>query len=261
VTDEHGLAAALRDLGVRPGRDLLVHCSLRRLDPVPAGPATVLAAVRAAAGPDATIVVPAQTPQNSPTSMAFLTATRGMTSEQAAAFRDGLPGFDPATTPAGMAGFAEHVRTRPGAGRSGHPLTSFAAYGPRAARCTAVHRLDSLLGDGSPLGWLYEHDAAVLLLGVGYEACTALHLAEYRVPGLRPRRGYRCLVARDGARTELEFTGLAVDDSWLEEFGRRLDREPFTRVGQVGDAFIRSIPMRPMVDAAVSWLSDRRREA
>jgi aminoglycoside 3-N-acetyltransferase len=32
------------------------------------------------------------------------------------------------------------------------------------------------------MGELYAADGQILLLGLGYEACTALHLAEYRLP-------------------------------------------------------------------------------
>jgi aminoglycoside N3'-acetyltransferase len=53
------------------------------------------------------------------------------------------------------------------------------------------------LGERSPLGWLYAADAAILLLGVGYDACTAFHLAEYRRPSTRPQK-YHCFVADGG---------------------------------------------------------------
>ena len=110
-----------------------------------------------------------------------------------------------------MGAFAEYLRTRPSASRSSHPQVSFAAIGPRARACTSVHDLDCHLGDRSPLGWLYAADAAILLLGVGYSACTAFHLAEYRLPGERPQRRYQCFTAEGGKRVEHEFTDIDLD--------------------------------------------------
>jgi aminoglycoside 3-N-acetyltransferase len=251
------LSDDLRALGVRAGQDLLIHASLRRIG---ADPATVLAALRRAAGPEATLVVPAQTPMSSPTSRAYQEATAGLDARQAEQLIAGLPGFDPASTPSqGMGAFAEHLRTRPGAHRSTHPLTSFAALGPRAAACTARHDLDCHLGEHSPLGWLYEQDAAILLLGVGYSVCTAFHLAEYRRP--TTRRQYRCLVSDRGIRQEVEFIGIVLDDEDFALLGRHIDREPFVRRHRTAGAESRLLPIRPAVDFAVAWMEANRPSA
>lgn len=55
------LTADLLTVGVRPGQDLIVHCSMRQVGPIPGGAATLLRALRSAIGPEATLVVPAQT--------------------------------------------------------------------------------------------------------------------------------------------------------------------------------------------------------
>ncbi len=248
------LAGDLRALGVRPGQDLLIHCSLRQFGRIGGGAAALLDALRAAAGPQATLVVPAQTAQNSLSSKAFLAATAGLDGEQRARFISAMPGFDPARTPSsGMGALAEHLRTRPAALRSSHPQTSFAALGPRAADCTRVHDLDCHLGERSPLGWLYRAGAAILLLGVGYDVCTAFHLAEYRLCGAAPLRRYTCFTVEQGARTAREFTALALDDSDFGLLGAGIDQEPFVRHGKAGAADCRLLPLRAAVDFAQSW--------
>jgi aminoglycoside 3-N-acetyltransferase len=88
---------------------------------------------------------------------------------------------------------AELFRSLPGVLRSGHPHRSFAAAGPHAAEITARHELESPVGEGSPLRVMYELGGSVLLLGVGHDKSTALHLAEHRTqyPGkhaVRKRR-------------------------------------------------------------------------
>ena len=178
------LTSDLQALGLQQGQDLLIHCSFRQIGIVAGGTATLLTSLRDVAGPEATLVVPTQTSLNSLSSRAFLAATGDLDPAERTRFIAAMEGFDPATTPStGMGAFAEHLRLQRTAMRSSHPQTSFAALGPAAQACTSVHDLECHLGERSPLGWLYERNAAILLLGVGYSACTAFHLAEYRLSG------------------------------------------------------------------------------
>jgi aminoglycoside 3-N-acetyltransferase len=254
------LAADLRALGLRRGQDLLLPCSLRRVGRIEGGAAALMDAILDVAGPEATLAVPAQTTLNSFTSGSFRAATAGLDADRLARFVAAMPGFDPRSTPSsGMGAFAEYLRTRPSASRSGHPQVSFAALGPEARACTAVHDLDCHLGERSPLGWLYAADAAILLLGVGYSACTAFHLAEYRLPGARARRLYRCFTLEAGIRVEREFADIHLDDSDFELLGADLEAAEQAaasglRRGYVGAAECRLIPLRMAVDFACSWL-------
>ncbi len=252
------LAGQLSTLGLGAGDDVLVHCSMRRLGPVDGGPAAVAGALRDVVGPRGTVVVPAQTPNNSVSSDAYRAATRDMTAEQRRAYEDGIQGFDPARTPAyGMGVFAEHVRKLPGAVRSAHPQASFCAWGPAAADLMGVHDLDCHLGERSPLAALYARAAKVLLLGPGYEACTALHLAEYRRANPPAVRAYRCWIVDRGTRLRLDFRAAHLDAGCFPELGAGLDRQPFSRTGRVGAAPARLLPVRSAVDFAVSWMNTR----
>lgn len=252
--DHRTLVAELCDLGTVPGQNLLVHSSMRRLGPVEGGAATVLTALREVAGPDATLVMPTHTAGNSFSSPAFHAATAGLSSAQRAAYIAAMPGFDPLTTPSsGVGALAEYLRTRPEAVRSTHPQTSFAALGPCAVDCTAGHILGCHLGDQSPLGWLYRECAAILLLGVGYAACTAFHLAEYRLPGRRGYRTYECFTIENGRRIYQAFQDIELIDADFEILGERIDRERFVHRGRVGAAECRLLPFREAVDFAVRW--------
>ncbi len=261
--DLKDLITDLRALGVRHGQDLLVHSSLRSIGPAAAAPdgaLAVLGALREVAGPAATIVVPTHTTGNSGSSIAFHAATDGLSGPELDRYLAAMPGFDPASTPSsGMGAFAEYVRTHQGSRRSSHPQTSFAALGAGAADCTRDHRLDCHLGESSPLGWLYRRNAAVLLLGVGYEACSAFHLAEYWLAGERPQRAYHCFVVRDGKRAEREFWDVDLDDSDFAALGQRMDAERFVRRGWVGTARCRLVPVRRAVGFAVKDRAFRQR--
>jgi aminoglycoside 3-N-acetyltransferase len=255
----------LRSLGLRPGQDLLIHCSLRRVGRVGGGAATLLEAIREVAGQGTTLVVPAQTAWNSLTSRAFRGATAGLSPEDYAHYIAAIPGFDPDSTPsAGMGAFAECVRTHPGARRSAHPQSSFAAIGPRAAQAMSVHDLNCHLGERSPLRWLYDADAAILLIGVGYAECTAFHLAEYRWTSEPPLRDYQCFTVSGGARAALQFTDIDLDDSDFELIGAALDAATWSdadaapRRGRIGMAPCTLLPIRTAVDFACSLMAGHR---
>jgi aminoglycoside 3-N-acetyltransferase len=180
ATDRASLTRDLRSLGVSPGQILLVHASLRWIGRVSGGASDVVSALRQVLGRGATLVVPASTADNSDTSRLYLARTQDMTADEIRRYRDAMPPFTPERPSVGMGRIAECVRTTPGAVRSQHPQTSFAALGPRAQMLMTGHRLDCHLGESSPLGRLYQAGAWVLLMGVGYEACTCFHLAAYR---------------------------------------------------------------------------------
>ncbi|SCL19925.1 aminoglycoside 3-N-acetyltransferase [Micromonospora pallida] len=258
--DRAGLAAELRAVGLTEGRSVLVHASLRRMGPVAGGPVTVLAALRDVLGDAGTVVVPAQTAGNSITSPAFRAHTAGLSAREATEVEASIPPFRPEHSPSeGMGALAEHVRRQPGALRSRHPQTSFAALGPDAAELIGVHDLECHLGERSPLGALYAADALVLLLGVGYAACTAFHLAEYRLVRRPAWRPYRCYTLDDaGRRVRRDFQGLDMNDSDFTRIGVALDALPSVRRGPVGAGTGRLFEIRVAVDFAGRWMSDHR---
>jgi aminoglycoside 3-N-acetyltransferase len=152
----------LASLGVQSGGVLLVHCAYSKVKPVENGPAGLIAALRSTLGPQGTLVMPSMTDD------------------------DEHP-FDPRGTPClGMGVVANIFWQQPGVLRSDSPH-AFAAVGPLAAEITAPHPIDLPHGLNSPVGRVYERDGQVLLLGVGHDANTTIHLAE-SLAGVRYRR-------------------------------------------------------------------------
>ncbi|RVX38040.1 aminoglycoside 3-N-acetyltransferase [Nonomuraea polychroma] len=259
MLDVDRLARDFAALGVGFGQVVLLHSSLKSLGRSECGAGTVVAALRKVLGGDGTLVVPAGTSGNSDTSPLYRAAVAGMTPDEAAAYRSRMPAFDPATTPSHQMGqIAEHVRTLPGALRSAHPHTSFAAMGSRAAEIIEGHDRDCLLGERSPLARLYDAGALVLLLGVGYDKCTAFHLAEYRYTASPPRRRYRAVVDDGNGRTWCEFEDVAVDASDFAALGADFDETGVVRRGRVGAAEARLFSLPAAVAYAVDWLASHR---
>jgi len=90
-----------------------------------------------------------------------------------------MPTYDRDQTPSHkMGAIPEAVRRAEGAIRSDHPVTSWTAVGPRAAELLSDHPLDDPEGRDGPLGRALRLDARILLVGVGHDTDTTIHLAE-----------------------------------------------------------------------------------
>ncbi|MFI6644150.1 aminoglycoside N(3)-acetyltransferase [Streptomyces sp. NPDC050504] len=259
-TTEELLTSQLRALGVTEGGVLMVHASLRALGRPTGGADTVLRALLAAVGPTGTLVVPSFTTDNSDSSPEFRKRVAGLDEAGVQRVRETMPPFDAGSTPAPLMGvLSETVRLSREALRSDHPQTSFAALGPYAEKIASAHRPDCHLGEDSPLARLYELDAQVLLLGTGYDRCTAFHLAEYRVPSA-PYRNYSCVITEGGARTWWTYWDVVLDDSDFAALGADFEREVpgAVRAGQVGEAHCRLLGLPDAVDFAVRWMPTHR---
>ncbi|MER5409591.1 AAC(3) family N-acetyltransferase [Streptomyces sp. NPDC002769] len=246
------LATELRALGVRPGEALLVHSSLRSLGWVNGGPVAVVQGLLDALGPDGTLVVPTQSGDLSDPA---LWSRPPVPEEWWSAIRATMPAYDPLVTPTrGLGVIPETVRTWPGALRSAHPQTSFAAVGPRAAGIVDGHAPDCRLGERSPLARLEALGARVLLLGTGYDTCTSFHLAEYRIPAPRVEVGRPVRTARGATRWEV-VTEVAIDSDRFDQLGSDFERDRPVVRGRVGAADVRLFPVADAVAYAERWLA------
>jgi aminoglycoside N3'-acetyltransferase len=220
----------LRTLGVRQGGVLLVHTSFRAVRPIEGGPLGLIAALREALGPDGTLAMPSWTGD------------------------DEAP-FDAATTPAAedLGVTADLFWRQPGVVRSDH-LQAFAAIGPQAEAIVKTPLPLPPHTPESPVGRVHDLDGHVLMLGVGHDADTSLHLAELmaHVPYGVARH---CTVMQDGRPTRIDYSEndhccrrFALADDWLR--GEGLQAE-----GPVGHGQARLFRAQDVVRLALQRLS------
>lgn len=144
--------------------------------------------------------------------------------------------------------------------RSDHPDRSVCAYGKHAEYLVKDHELSNIFGEGSPVDKLYELDSKVLLLGVGYDKNTSLHLADARAE--YPSK-HNCVEAsaimENGKRVWKEYETLFVDGEDFDEIGAAFEQEHKVVKGLVGDATSKLMSQRELVDFAIEWIEKNRK--
>ncbi len=244
------LAADLRALGIAAGDTLLVHSALSALGWVCGGASAVIDALRDVLNANGTLAMPAQSGNLSDPATWEAPPVPEAWHEQ---IRRTMPPFDPRRTPTrGMGRIAELFRTWPGVERSDHPTGSFVAWGRHARRIAEVPQpLGDPFGVGSPLSALLDMDASVLLLGVSFGSCTALHLAERLAWPDAPMRPDGSPVRIEGERRWVSYRVPEYRTDLFEAAGAALLSRGIARSGAVGAANAVLVPMRGMIELIV----------
>jgi aminoglycoside 3-N-acetyltransferase len=250
----------LKELGVEPGACVLVHSSLSSMGWVCGGPVSVILALEEVIRPFGLLVMPAHSGDLSdPSGWQHPPVPESWWEE----IRRTMPAFDPEFTPTrGMGVIPETFRKQLDVVRSSHPQLSFTAWGEECLSIVADHSLAYGLGEQSPLAQIYNRDGWVLLIGVGHESNTSLHLAELRAeyPD-KPIIPCSAPVMVDGHRRWKSYEELDYESDDFTEFGHDfLNRcKHDIHIGTVGYAKAQLFRQRICVDFATQWFHRNRR--
>ncbi|MEW6718023.1 MAG: AAC(3) family N-acetyltransferase [Chloroflexota bacterium] len=229
----------LQELGLKRGDIVGVHSSLSSFGYVEGGAEAVIEALLEVVGEEGAVVMPTH-------SINLLEVER--TPEEVEAglmWKYKILPYDPVETPCNTGTIPETFRKRKGAIRSPHPSLSLAAIGRDADRLCQ--------------GWdrVLEANGYVLLLGVGLDRCTAMHLAESRVQ--LPERILKKITPPQG------FTDRYPEDEWEWDFGPYPDfarLEPvckehgIMRTVTIGRAIARLLRLSELVELYAEALRD-----
>lgn len=252
------IKTALNEVGVREGDTLMVHTSLTSIGYVCGGAQAVIEALIETVGEDGTIMMPTQSWKNlDPETGVHWDADK----DDWDIIRENWPAYDKAITPTNtMGAVAEMFRSWPGALRSDHPARSVAAWGKHAKYLTENHDLSNIFGEGSPVGKLYELDGKVLLIGVDYDKNTSIHLADVRAeyPSKHNCVEHSAIMEND-KRVWKAYETLFVDGEDFIEIGEAFEAQSRVNTVVLGDAKLRYMNQRELVDFAVKWIEANRK--
>jgi aminoglycoside 3-N-acetyltransferase len=236
VTKED-IKVGLRKLGLKKGDSVGVHSSLRSFGHVEGGADTVIDALLETVGKKGNVVMSTHSAnlnkdQRSPEEIAMGVSW----------LLKILP-YDPEKTPVTTGIIPETFRRRKDVVRGSHPSHSVAAFGPKAKELSE--------------GWhrLLEMDGYILLIGVGLDRCSAMHLAEKRV-----RFPEHIL---EKITPPKWFVEKYPESEWEWDFGPYPDfaklTEPCVKRGimksiKVGEATLRFVRLKELIDLYVEYL-------
>jgi len=247
----------LHAAGVRLGDTVLVHSSMRSIGWIVGGAVTVIAALMETVTDEGTLVMPTQSTDNGEPSR---WQNPAVPEEWWDTIREELPPYDPERTPTRKMGIiAETFRKYPGVYRSPHPQASFGAWGKMARYVVDRHPVDDMFGENSPLGRLYELGAKILLIGIGLNANTSLHHAEFRakMPNM-PREHLGAAVIENGKRVWKTWEEIEYDDEDFPQLAAEFEEKTGRRLVYIGQAESHLFPMRELIDWGVEWIKKNR---
>lgn len=248
----------LKKLGLAKDDVVIVHTSLKSIGYVCGGAQTVIEALIDVVGSEGTIMMPTQSWKNlDPETGVHWDADESEWDK----IRENWPAYDKNITPTNtMGAVAEMFRSWSGCIRTNHPARSVCAWGKYANYLTEEHSLSNIFGEGSPIAKLYELDAKVLLIGVGYDKNTSIHLADVRAeyPGKHDCIEHSAIM-ENGIRVWKAYSTLYVDGEDFEEIGAAFEKECHPNVGKIGEADSRLMSQTDLVDFSVSWIEQNRR--
>lgn len=238
VTTLADFQRALRWLDMPPRIPIVAHASLSAFGEVQGGADTLVAALRQAFP---TLLMPAFTyltmlvPEAGPPHNAIVYGSQAEHNGYARFFRPDLP------VDRLIGRVPERLRREPDAWRSMHPILSFVGVG-----ADAYLTAQSLAEPLAPLRRLLENDGWVVLLGVDHTVNTSIHLAEK----LAGRKTFiRWALTPRGV---LQCPGFPGCSDGFNALAPHL--AGVTRRAVVGEGMIQAIPLRDLIDAALTRL-------
>ncbi|MDD3776150.1 MAG: AAC(3) family N-acetyltransferase [Actinomycetota bacterium] len=247
------------EAGIKEGMVLLVHSSLSSLGWVCGREPAVIMALESLLGPEGTLVMPSHSGDLSDPRLWSLPP---VPKSWWAPIKAAMPAFQPDLTPTrGMGNIAECFRKQKGVIRSCHPHYSFCAWGKHALEITRKHSLDFGLGQYSPLARIYDLEGYVLLIGVGHDSNTSLHLAEYRA-NYPHKKIVKCWapIMIGGQRVEKSFYDINLECNDFNLIGKEYEQQQEYGCATLGLARIRLYNQKSLVDFAEKWMENNRRQ-
>jgi len=255
-----GSADVVRDLKaleIVPGDGLFVHTALGQVGHVLGGPRGLIEALIEAVGPAGLLAMPGFSKDAyHPADLLDLE----LSAEEHERLGAHVPGFDPARSDVrGNGSVPEAFRAWPGVVRSPHPTSSVLLFGPDAVSLGASHDQHGwATGPETPWGQLqFRPQMKILLIGVGWNRCSAFHAAESNATHRRVKMrrfkttvdGEACWIDAPDVADDLGRLFPLIGEAWEETGG--------VTFGRLGEAECRLTDYAPLLRFATDWIGAR----
>lgn len=260
ILGERDIASALRSAGVNLGDGLFVHSALGQIGHVIGGPRGLIQGLINAVGPDGLIGMPGfSRDAYDPVEMLGLDVEANIHTD----VRRQVPGFDATLSNVRQNGAVpEAFRSWPGVVRSPHPTSSVLLLGPEAEELSRPHDPKSWpTGPETPWSRLRSRSRMkVLLIGVGWNRCSALHAAE-SVARYR-RTVHRTLKIGTGPDAPwISAPDVSDDlDRLFPLVGAQWEESGNVRAGKIGKADTKLTGYDALIAFASNWISEKNKE-
>lgn len=249
------LKRQLNELGIQKGNQIMVHSSLKSMGWIAGGAQAVVEALMETVTDSGTIVMPSQSADNSDP---VYWMEPPIPENWHADLRRNLPAYDPHLTGLrGMGKIAECFHRHPSTIRSPHPSHSFMAWGADAAEWMRDHPVEDSFGEGSPLEKMMKAEVKILFIGAGFDSCTALHYAEFAQDD-RTTSPQGAAIMLNGERVWQRFECVDMDSDRFPEIAK--DFQGDIRTGKLGQAEVKLVYMRPLVEFGIEWLQKNKKQ-
>lgn len=242
----------LTELGVKKGDGLFVHASMKAVGFTIGGARTIVEALLDAVGKAGLLGMPGfSTDAYFPSTLDRSTLTQ----DQITQIEDAVPGFDVGKSPTDNVGLiGETFRTWPGTRRSDHPSLSVCLNGPLAQSYLDDHSLAWATGAQSPFGRLQDRpDMKILLIGVGWNRCTALHTAETFAAHRRTKMRRMKIGGADGGWIEAPDVADELN-RLFPSAGEAFEQADAVTTGTFGAADCRLCGFRELIGFGAGWI-------
>lgn len=252
VLTKEDIKYSLTSLGVKKGMLLFVQSSLRPLGWINGGAQTIIEALMECVGYEGTIIMPAFTKLISdPASLKVGTVPR----ESWEKIRNtALPFSKKLTIPQNMGEVAVQFMRNEAVLRSSHPTYSFLAWGKYAKLIVEKHALHFGLSKESPLGKIVELNGYVVMLGMNYDKCEMLHLAQYSAAKC-PIKISTYPIEKNGSTNWIKMADLDLNTYGYRIVGEVMEERKIVSEMRVGDTYCRMFSAREAVNITTAYLN------
>lgn len=250
------LVKELKKGGINKGETIIVHSSLSSLGWVCGGAVALINALKKVITENGNLVMPTHCGDYSEPKY---WGNPAVPENWWKTIREEMPAYHPEITPTRDVGVVpETFRKYPATVRSDHPVNSFAAWGADKEEIIKKHKINSSLGEKSPLQKIYNLDGKILLIGVDHGSNTSLHLAEYMANYNKNYKEFGAPIIKNGKRTWVEYEDLEVNSADFIDLGKDYENEYDFIKFKIGHTKAKLFSQVKLIDYAVEWFERNR---